>query len=202
MKNKKIVLITLVVVAAVAVYGITELQPHTVRVGTAQFGNFTFEEMVQRHPVVVMGEIVDVRMESLPDDIMGTYDNGTKYVYEKNERPNAKITILIEDVLKDDANLATGKMISFHDRHVDGEIGVSNGQRIQYQSMYATDYQVGEKGLFMIENDRGVTSMGYTSYYPIVGGETLATSELGKLLDQDPISLETAATVARQAAGP
>ena len=190
-----------IVAASTTIYGLSETQPQAVRFSSAQFGDFTFAEMVDRHAVVVVGEIVDIQIELLSDNVMGTDENGNKYIYEKTDRPNAKVTIQIDEVLKDDSNLATGKTISFYDKHVDGEIGVSDGRKVQFNSMYSTDYQVGDKGIFMIENDRGITSFGYTSYYPILDGKSTTTSELDKLVDRTPIDVETAKNTAKLIAG-
>jgi len=199
MINKKLSLIAMVAIVAVAstIYGISETQPQTIRYSSVQFGDFTFTEMVDRHAVVVVGEIVDVQVKMLQDNVIGTDENGDKYIYEKNTRPNAKVTIQIDEVLKDDSKLATEKTISFYDEHVDGEIGVSDGHKVQFRSMYSTDYHIGDKGIFMIDNDRKITSMGYTSYYQIIDGKTTTTSELDKLVGNESLDIETAKNTAK-----
>lgn len=200
--NKKISILAMVVAVTIsgAIYGISETNAPIMRVSHAQFADFTFEESVEKHALVVVGTISNVQTEILPDNIMGTDENGEKYVYEKHEKPHTKVTLEINEVLKDDQSIDYDTTISFYDRHVNGEIGLSDGQKVRYVSEYATDYNVGDKGIFLIENDREIYSMGFTSFYPIVSDKTTTNSALRELGDKEPIDIETAKNTAKMIA--
>ena len=126
---------------------------------------------------------------------MDTDEDGNEYVFEYNEIPRAEITLQIQEVLKDDVGL-TSDTVTFYDE-VNGAIGQSDSQKAKFISQYAIDYQKGDKGLFLIDNDEGLAAMGYTSFYPIHDGKDTITTELDKLLEKAPIELSEAKTIAQ-----
>ena len=201
MINKKLSLIAIVAIVAVAstLYGISEMNPGVIRASIMQFADFTFEEKVERSGLVVVGEVTNVGVKIFPEDIMDTDENGNEYVFEHNEIPRAEVTIRILEVLKDDIGLDASRTVTFYD-DINGVIGESDSQPARYISQYAIDYHVGDKGLFLIENDRGLSSLGFSSYYPIIDGETTVITQLDKLLDKPPIELTEAKIIARQVA--
>ena len=197
MINKKIGLtaaISLIVVASI-LYGVSETTPTVTRVSTAQFADQTFEESVEKAGLIVVGTVIDVGIKVFPEDVMDTDEDGNEYVFEYNEIPRAEITLQIQEVLKDDVGL-TSDTVTFYDE-VNGAIGQSDSQKAKFISQYAIDYQKGDKGLFLIDNDEGLAAMGYTSFYPIHDGKDTITTELDKLLEKAPIELSEAKTIAQ-----
>ena len=61
------------------------------------------------------------------------------------------------------------------------------------------DYQKGDNGLFLINDDHGLNMLGYASFYPIHDGKATITTELDKLLEKAPIELSEAKTIAQTA---
>lgn len=190
-----------IVAVASTLYGISTTSPTIIQSGTAQFGDFTYNEWVERHALVVVGTVTDVNIKMFTEETMDTDEKGIEYVLDTKQVPKAEVTILISETLKDDIGL-TSKTVTFYDRAVDGQIGKINGEVTLFNSQYAIDYQIGDTGIFMIENDRGLSSMGFTSFYQIFDGKTTVTTELDKLVENSPINLtvamETAKLVATQ----
>ena len=58
-------------------------------------------------------------------------------------------------------------------------------------------YQIGDRGLFLINDDHGLSLSGYTSFYQIHEGEETITSELDKLVGKEPLDLSEAKEIAR-----
>ena len=184
-----------IIVAASVIYGISDVPPNVTRVSTAQFADQTFEESVEKAGLIVVGTVIDVGIKVFPEDVMDTDEDGNEYVFEHNEIPRAEITLQIQEVLKDDVGL-TSDTVTFYDE-VNGAIGQSNSQKAKFISQYAIDYQKGDKGFFLIDNDEGLAAMGYTSFYPILEGKETITTELDKLVGKDPLDLSDAKDIAR-----
>ena len=119
---------------------------------------------MEMNPLVVIGAIAEVETEIVKETLMGTdYEGSEEYVVEETEKPKAKITIEVTEVLKDDGILNDDKYITVYDSHVKG-VGKINDQVAIFDSPYAIDYQIGDKGLFIINEDRGLNMMGFTNY--------------------------------------
>ena len=198
MINKKVGLIAMVSIIAVAstLYGISETNPSVIRAGTLQFADLTFEERVEKSGLIVVGVVADVGVKIFPEDVTDIDEHGNEYVLEHNEIPKAEITLHILEVLKDDVGLDSETTVTFYD-DVNGAIGESGSQKAMYISQYAIDYQKGDKGLFLIDNDRGLSTLGYSSYYPIQEGKETITTELDKLLEKAPLELSEAKSIAQ-----
>ena len=194
MISKKFSLIALIAIIAVTstIYGVYETTPTIHRYSIAQFSGESFEEFVHKNHLVVVGKITGVGLEITYKEVMGTDEQGNEYLVEKVGKPNAAVTIRVLEVLKDDNILNNTKSITFLDPEVNGELGKIGGQTAMFHSKYAIDYQVGDTGIFMIHKDRGIYSMGFGSYYPIIEGQTTITTELDKLVGKIPIDLEHA----------
>ena len=199
MINKKIGLtaaISLIVVASI-LYGISETTPTVTRVSVAQFGDFTFADRVERSHLVVIGVVTDVGVKIFPEDIIDVDEHGNEYIFEHNEIPKAEVTLHILEVLKDDLGWISDEVTFYDDANI--AVGKTDGQVTRFVSQYAIDYQKGDKGLFLIDNDEGLAAMGYTSFYPILEGKETITTELDKLLEKAPIELSEAKTIAQTA---
>ena len=200
MINKKIGLtaaISLIVVASI-LYGVSETTPAVTRVSVAQFGDFTFAEKVERSHLVVIGTVIDVGVKIFPEDIIDVDEHGNEYVFEHNEIPKAEVTLQILEVLKDDLDWSSDEVTFYDDVNI--AIGKTDSQVTRFVSQYAMDYQKGDNGLFLINDDHGLNMLGYASFYPIHDGKATITTELDKLLEKAPIELSEAKTIA-QAAG-
>lgn len=197
MIGKRISITAIVSIIAVAsiLYGVSETVPTVTRVSTAQFGNFTFAEQVERSHLVVVGTVIDVGVKIFPEDIMDTDEDGNEYVFEHNEIPKAEVTIQIQEILKNDLDWDSDT-VTFYDT-VNVAIGKTDSQVTRFISQYAMDYQKGDKGLFLINDDHGLNMLGYDSFYPILEGKENITTELDKLVGKDPIDLSDAKDIAR-----
>ena len=200
MINKKIGLtaaISLIVVASI-LYGVSETTPTVTRVSVAQFGDFTFADQVERSHLVVIGIVTDVGVKIFPEDIIDVDEHGNEYVFEHNEIPKAEVTLQILEVLKDDLGWISDEVTFYDDVNI--AVGKTDSKVTRFVSQYAMDYQKGDRGLFLINDDHGLNLSGYTSFYPIYEGKDTITTELDKLLEKAPIELSEAKAVA-QAAG-
>ena len=197
MTGKKVSLMAIVSVITVAsiLYGISETTPSVTRVSVAQFGDFAFAEKVERSHLVVVGVVTDVGVKVFPEDIMDVNEHGNEYVFEHNEIPKAEVTLQILEVLKDDLDWSSDEVTFYDDVNV--AIGKSDSQITRYVSQYAIDYQKGDRGLFLINDDHGLNMLGYSSYYPIHEGKETITTELDKLLEKEPLDLSDAKETAR-----
>ena len=146
---------------------ISETAPSVICTSTMQFADQTFEESVEKSGLIVVGTVVDVGIKVFPEDIMDVDEDGNEYVLEHNGIPRAEVTVQIQEVLKDDVGL-TSETVTFYD-DVNDAIGESDSQKARYISQYAIDYQKGDRGLFLIDNDRGLSMLGYSSYYDTGG---------------------------------
>ena len=199
MINKKIGLtdaISLIVVASI-LYGVSETTPAVTRVSVAQFGDFTFAEKVERSHLVVIGVVTDVGVKIFPEDIIDVDGHGNEYVFEHNEIPKAEVTLRILEVLKDDLGWSSDEVTFYDDVNI--AVGKTDGQVTRFVSQYAMDYQKGDNGLFLINDDHGLNMLGYASFYPIHDGKATITTELDKLLEKAPIELSEAKTIAQTA---
>ena len=200
MINKKIGLtaaISLIVVASI-LYGVSETTPTVTRVSVAQFGDFTFAEKVERSHLVVIGTVIDVGVKIFPEDIIDVDEHGNEYVFEHNEIPKAEVTLQILEVLKDDLDWSSDEVTFYDDVNI--AVGKTDSKVTRFVSQYAMDYQKGDRGLFLINDDHGLNMLGYASFYPIHDGKATITTELDQLLEKAPIELSEAKAVA-QAAG-
>ena len=199
MINKKIGLtaaISLIVVASI-LYGVSETTPTVTRVSVAQFGDFTFADQVERSHLVVIGIVTDVGVKIFPEDIIDVDGHGNEYVFEHNEIPKAEVTLRILEVLKDDLGWSSDEVTFYDDVNI--AVGKTDGQVTRFVSQYAMDYQKGDNGLFLINDDHGLNMLGYASFYPIHDGKATITTELDKLLEKAPIELSEAKTIAQTA---
>ncbi len=193
MINKKFsAIISMVAIVAVAstLYTLDEMNPGITISGSAQFADRTFEEQVEVAGIIVEGKITDVGMKIFTEEFTDIDENGNEYVFDTRQVPKTKVTVKISEIFKDNYGLDSNK-VTFYDIS-NGEIGNVNGKKAKFISQYAIDYKVGDKGIFLIENDRGLWSMGYTSFYPIEDGKTHTTSELDKLSNKSPIEITKA----------
>ena len=199
MINKKIGLtaaISLIVVASI-LYGVSETTPTVTRVSVAQFGDFTFADRVERSHLVVIGVVTDVGVKIFPEDIIDVDEHGNEYIFEHNEIPKAEVTLHILEVLKDDLGWSSDEVTFYDDANI--AVGKTDGQVTRFVSQYAMDYQKGDRGLFLINDDHGLNMLGYASFYPIHDGKDTITTELDKLLEKAPIELSEAKTIAQTA---
>ena len=199
MISKKISLIAMVSVVAVAsiLYGVSETTHTVTRVSVAQFGDFTFAEKVERSHLVVIGTVIDVGVKIFPEDIIDVDEHGNEYVFEHNEIPKAEVTLQILEVLKDDLDWSSDEVTFYDDVNI--AVGKTDGQVTRFVSQYAMDYQKGDNGLFLINDDHGLNMLGYASFYPIHDEKDAITTELDKLLEKAPIELSEAKTIAQTA---
>jgi len=199
MMGRKYGLIALLAVTALAsmVYGAYEATPTIHRYSMTQFTGESFESLVGKSHLVAVGEIVNVGLQTVPNKVMGTDEDGTRYLVERIEKPHAAVTVRVLDVLKDDGLLNGEKLITFLDPEVDGKTGKIDGHPAIFHSRYAVDYKVGDNGLFLIHEDDGIYSMGFVAYYPITEGRDRITTDLDKLVGNSPLSLETTKNTAR-----
>ena len=168
------------------------------RVSVAQFGDFTFADQVERSHLVVIGVVTDVGVKVFPEDIIDVDEHGNEYVFEHNEIPKTEITLQILEVLKDDLGWSSDEATFYDDVNI--AVGKTDSKVTRFVSQYAMDYQKGDKGLFLINDDHGLNLSGYTSFYPIHDGKDTITTELDQLLEKAPIELSEAKAIA-QAAG-
>lgn len=201
MINKKTSsLIAMVAIVAVAsiMYGINETSPTIHKyVAGSQFNSYTFDQSVEMNPLTVVGVITDVGVKVFEDAEYSTDMNGDQYISQEAGRPKAEITIRVIEVLNDDGTVQFGKTVTFYDSHVEGAIGKVDGSTAMYHSKYAVDYKVGDRGIFIINEDHGLNLMGFTSYYPLTTGLSTMTSGLDKLGDKAPIDVEQAKQTAK-----
>ena len=199
MISKKISLIAMVSVVAVAsiLYGVSETTPTVTRVSVAQFGDFTFAEKVERSHLVVIGTVIDVGVKIFPEDIIDVDEHGNEYVFEHNEIPKAEVTLQILEVLKDDLDWSSDEVTFYDDVNI--AVGKTDSKVTRFVSQYAMDYQKGDRGLFLINDDHGLNMLGYASFYPIHDEKDTITTELDQLLEKAPIELSEAKTIAQTA---
>ena len=200
MTNKKTSIIVAVAIVATAstLYGIYEVSPPTITLvsGGAQYVDRTFEEDVEIVGIIVEGQITDVQTKIFTEEVMETDENGDQVVFETLQVPRNQITIKIQEILKDNYGL-TSKTVVVYDHAVSNAIGKVNGEKARFVYHDAYDYHVGEKGIFLIENDSELWLHGFTSFYPVKEGKSTIESEFGKKYGRTPVELEHAKDVAR-----
>ena len=191
--------VLLVVAAAFSISYASEMIPiapiDTYSGSAPQFGNFTFAEQVERSHLVVIGVVTDVSVKVFPEDVMDVDEHGNEYVFEHNRVPMAEVTLQILEVLKDDLGWSSDRVTFYDDVNV--PIGRTDIQATRLVSQHTIDYQKGDRGLFLINDDRGLNLSGYTSFYQIHEGEETITSELDKLVGKEPLDLSEAKEIAR-----
>ena len=189
-----------IVAIASGVYGISENSPVMIREGHSQLADRTFDERVAANHLTIVGEIIGSEVEMFEETITGTDCDGCEeYVIEKTTKPKAKITVKVTEVLKDDGILNGEKTVTFYDSHFTG-IGKVNDAPTKFVSQNAIDYRVGDKGIFIINEDRGLNMMGFTHYYPIKDGVSKVTSEFDTMTEKTPIDVENAKEIAKSIA--
>lgn len=195
MMHKKISIIAIVAIAAgvAAVYVLDELAPPaTTRVsGEAQYADRIFGEQVEMAGVVLEGKVTDVKVKVFTEKVMEYDENGNQVVFETLSVPRAEVTIKADKVLKDNYGLDS-KTIVAYDRAVSDAIGAVNGEKARFVHQDAYDYEVGEEGIFLIENDEGLWIDGFTSFYPIVEDKLTIKSEFDKKYGKEPMALKDA----------
>ena len=190
MTGKKFGLMTAIIIIAAAStpYILAEMDPAVVVSNKTQWDTgLTFAESVDKAGAVVIGEIVGLDVKLFTEEIAGVDENGDEFV-RADRVPMKEIKIRILEKLADDVGLDP-KTITVYDRLVWGEVGTSDGHKAVYMNVYAFDYNLGDKGVFLIENDRRLYVSGFADYYPIVSGKTTVTTELDKVVGHDPIDL-------------
>ena len=205
MINKKFSMIAVVLLVAVGstIYGINELAPPgiTIVTGHAQYTDRTFEEEIDAVAIVVEGKIQDVQIQKFIEEFTETDADGNKVVFDTYLVPRAKVTIQIKEILKDDYGIDS-EFVTAYDGNVRDAIGEANGVKVRFISHDAMDYQVGDKGIFLIDHDiffdydtglshdRGLELGGFTSFYKIKNGESTIQTEFGKKYHhENPIEL-------------
>ena len=156
MINKKISIIAMILVVAAGstIYGIIELTPPIIIIGGhAQFADDTFAEKIDLSGIVVEGKITDLGVKLFTEESIEMID-GQEVVFDTRIVPKTKITIEISETFKDNYGLDS-KYVTVYDR-LNGGIGSVNGKKALYTSPYAIDYKIGDKGFFLIDNDRGL----------------------------------------------
>lgn len=187
-----------IVAVASTLYGIDQLSPPSnTRGGQAQYIDRTFEEQVEVAGIIIEGTITDVGVKIFTVESIEVDENGNEVVFETIQDPRAEITIKIKEVMKDNYGLDS-KTIIVYDLDVPNAIGKINGEKTRFISKDAYDYQVGEKGIFLIQNDRGLWINGFTSFYPIEDGKTHTTTGLNKLIGKSPIDITKAKDTAKK----
>ncbi|BDQ31131.1 hypothetical protein NZNM25_01350 [Nitrosopumilus zosterae] len=202
MINKKISLMAVIAIAAFAsiVYGVSENSPVIERTGYTQFADRTFDQRVEINALAVVGEIVDSEIVMVEETVTGTdCDECEEYVIETAVKPQYKVTVKVTEVLKDNGILNGNDLVTFYDKSVTG-LGKVDGHTTQFISRYSVDYHVGDKGIFIISNDRGLNMMGFTHYYPLKAGQTTMTSEFDKMTEKAPIDVDSARNIAKMIA--
>ena len=190
MINKKISIIAMILVVAAGstIYGIIELTPPIIIIGGhAQFADDTFAEKIDLSGIVVEGKITDLGVKLFTEESIEMID-GQEVVFDTRIVPKTEITIEISETFKDNYGLDS-KYVTVYDRS-NGEIGSVNGKKALYTSPYTIDYKIGDKGLFFIENDRGLKLGGYTAFYPIEDGKNTIKTQLDKEMGKDPLELK------------
>jgi len=192
-------IIAMVAIVAVAsgIYGLSEMSPTMMRSGTSQFGDYTFDQRVDRNPLTIVGEISNVQIQTFEETVMGTdCDDCEEYVIEVTKQPKAIVTVNVLEVLKDDGILNGNTTVTFVDGEYTG-LGKIDDRTALFQSSYSVDYNVGDKGIFIINEDRGLNMMGFTSYYPIDDARTTVTSGFDQMTEKTPIEITTAKNTAK-----
>lgn len=193
MASKKFGLVVAVVAitAASTPYILAEADPTVVVSSKAQWAtNLTFAESVDKADAAVVGEVVGLDVKLFTEEIAGVDGNGDEYA-RTDRVPMREIEIRILEKLADDVGLDPGT-VTVYDRSVWGEAGTSDGHKAVYMNVYAFDYNLGDKGIFLIEDDGRLYVSGFAGYYPIVPGKTTITTELDKVVGNDPIGLAEA----------
>jgi hypothetical protein len=199
MINKKYSLMAMIAVVAVASIGytISENSYAIERTGIAQFADRTFEERVAINQLTVVGVITSSEIIMVENTLTGTDCDGCEeYVIEETVTPQSKVTVKVKEVLKDDGILNGEKFVTFYDNDVTGT-GEIDGVKAKFSSKYSVDYRVGDKGIFIINEDRGLNMMGFVDYYPLKNGFSTLTSEFDKMTDKAPIDVESAKKIAK-----
>lgn len=198
MTGKKLGLMTAVIIIAAAStpYILAEIDPAVVVSNKTQWAtNLTFAESVDKAGAVVIGEIVGLDVTLFTEEIAGVDENGDEHV-RADRVPVKEIKIRVLEKLADDIGL-NPETITVYDRLVWEEIGTSDGHKAVYMNVYAFDYNLGDKGVFLIENDRRLYVSGFADYYPIVPGKATITTELDKAVGNDPIDMAEVRDVVR-----
>ena len=190
MTGKRLAMMTAVIIIAAAStpYILAEMDPTVVVSNKTQWAtNLTFAESVDKAGAVVIGEIVGLDVRLFTEEIVGADENGDEYV-RVDRVPMKEIKIRVLEKLADDVGLDP-KTVTVYDRLVWGEIGTSDGHKAVYMNVYAFDYNLGDKGVFLIENDKRLYVSGFADYYPIVPSKTTITTKLDKVVGNDPIDM-------------
>ena len=188
--KKKILLIILiiitVIIAIVAVsllYAVFTLSPIFVSYGQPQLADRSYEEGVSLYPLIVIGEITNVKgVVQTVKPFLTTVLEGD---YIRFTEPKSEITIKIDEVLKNKINYTDDTIVVYDDAvlsvYFHGEIKVLD-------SKYTVKHNVGDRGLFLIGHDEYWYMYGFGDYYPIIDGITTISKKYDIFLN--PIRLE------------
>lgn len=121
---------------------------------------------------------------------------GNEVVFDTRIVPRAEITIEIIKIHKDDYGLDS-KFVTVYDTSVKNAIGTVNGETARFVSQDAIDYKIGDKGIFLIDTDRGLWLHGFMSFYPIEDSKSTIQSEFDKKYGKDPLELQIVKDIAK-----
>jgi len=200
MFNKKISIIVLVLVitAGSTIYSINELASPTITIvsGSSQYIDYTFEEKFEKAGIVVEGKIIDIQIATFREESVETDMSGNEIVFETRIVPRTEVTIEVTQIFKDNYGIDPD-YVSVYDRNVENAIGQINGEKARFVSQNAIDYNTDSKGIFFIENDRGLWIDGFTSFYEITEGKDTIETEFDKKYGRDSIDLADARKIAK-----
>ena len=190
MTGRKLALLTAVVIISVAStpYILAEVDPAVVVSNNKQWStNLTLAESVDNADAVVIGRIVGLDIKLFTEEIVSVDENGDEYV-RADRVPVKEIKINILEKLADGVGLDP-YTVTVYDRLVWDEVGTSDGHKAVYMDVYAFDYNVGDKGVFLIEDGKRLHMSGFSGYYPIVPGESTIITALDKAVGNEPIHM-------------
>lgn len=200
MINKKSTMLAMVsvIVAGSATYAVNELAPPTITIvsGPAPYIDYTFEEKFEKAGIVIEGQIKDVQITTFNEESTETDASGNEAVFETRIIPRAEITIKVIKTFKDNYGMDSDH-VTVYDRDVENAIGQVNGEKARFVSQDAIDYDINSKGIFLIENDRGLWIDGFTSFYEIRDGRDTIETEFDKKYGKDSIELSDAREIAK-----
>jgi len=186
------------IIAGCAIYGANELAPPTITIvsGPAQYADHTFEEKFEGAGIVIEGQIKDVQTATFNEESTETDANGNEVVFETRIVPRAEITIKVIKTFKDNHGIDSDH-VTVYDRDVENAIGQVNGERARFVSQDAIEYTINSRGIFFIENDRGLWIDGFTSFYEIKEGIDTIETEFDRKHGKDSIKLSDAREIAK-----
>jgi len=204
MINKKFSMLAIisVIIAGSAIYAVNELTPPAITIvsGPAQYIDYTFEEKFEKAGIVIEGQIKDVQIVTFNEESTETDASGNEVVFETRIVPRAEVTIKVIKTFKDNYGMDSDH-VTVYDRDVENAIGQVNGERARFVSQNAIDYGISSKGIFFIENDRGLWIDGFTSFYEIKDGRDAIETEFDRKHGRDSIGLSDAREIAKLKAG-